>query len=647
MASRRLDLPDLAEWRKAAPNFARRQAKTLRQARHGWGHARRLGFVFGCQRSGTKMVMRVLDEAAEARIFHENHGVAFDDFQLRSDRVLRALISLTPAPVQLFKPICDSHRADVVLESFADARAAWVVRRADDVANSAVNKWGDHQRQVVEAVVSGNVDTWGWRTAGLGPDASRSLREAASGERLTPHEGALLFWWMRNQFFFSLGLDRSPRVRLVRYAELVTDPEAAFAPLFAHLGAAWSPRFVAQVRSTSVGRAPAPEARPAIRALCDALQARFEAWRPTPLPVPSPVLLFIDTLGRGGAERYVVTVANRLAAQGAEVTVVHGGGELEEELVEGIERVCGPFVAVRASLPRAAMELRRVLKQQAPVAIIANSLATAIIGRTAQSARRIPIVQVGHGWPAERFATVAPRMRVSDRVVAVSPDVKKRLVEAGLDEERVTVVHNGVDVRPFSRLPEAERTRVRAALGADADTVVVMTVGRLEDQKRHEHIIAMARQLAARAPQVRFYLAGGGSRAQELADLNEASGTQQRVRLLGKRRDIPELLGASDIFLNCSDWEGMPLSTIEGMAAELPIVATRTEGADQLLTPQTGIVAAVGDVDALADGVLRLSEDVELRRQMGKAAQVRARTHFSHERMVDQLVDVVRTVARP
>jgi len=648
MASRRFELPDLVEWRRAAPNFVRRQVKTLRQTRHGWGHARRLGFVFGCQRSGTKMVMRVLDEADETRVFHENHSVAFEDFQLRSDRVLRALIGLTPAPVQLFKPICDSHRAADVLARFPQARGAWVARRADDVASSAVKKWGGHQRDVVEAVLAGDLDRFGWRTAGLSDAMRAELSEVARGERLTAQEGALLFWWMRNQTFFSQGLDRTPRMRLVLYSELVTTPVEAFAPLFHHLGAAWSPRFVRQVRSSSLGRAPAPVARPAIRAICDDLEQRFLDWKPVPLPVPSPVLLIIDTLGRGGAERYVVTVANRLAALGSEVTVVHGGGELDQELVDGIEVVKGGFNAVRARLPLASLELRAVLKRCEPVAIVANSLATAILSRTAQTTRRIPVVQVGHGWPSERFAVVAPRMRVSDRVVAVSPDVKARLVAAGLDEERVSVVYNGVDVSPFQRLASPEdRARVRAEIGVPADAMVVIVVGRLVDQKRHEHLFGIARRLRDRVPGLCIVVVGWGERADELESLNKAEGTSDLVRFLGIRRDVPELLSAADIFLNCSDWEGMPLSTIEGMCAGLPIVATRTEGADQLLTPETGIVAEVGDVDGLAAGVARLAADPDLLRGMGERAQVRAHARFSHERMVDQLLEVVHTVARP
>ena len=637
----------LRELWKAAPAFARRQAKTARQSTHGWIHTRRLGFVFGCQRSGTKMVMRVLDEAPDTRIFHENHTVAFEDFQLRSQRVIRTLVALTPAPVQLFKPICDSHRAADVLADYPRARALWIVRDPDDVASSAVSKWADHQKHVIEAILADD-HSLGWRTRGVTERTLAALRTACKGAPLTAHEGALLFWLVRNQAFFDQGLQHNPAMRCVRYGALVSDPEAHFPAVFHHLGARYDPSFVAQVNARSVRRSEPPAVRPAIRALVDALDARFHTVSPLPLPLPARAMVIIDTLGRGGAERYAVTVANRWADQGVQVTVVSSGGELTADLDDRVEAVEGPFEEVRGTLPSAAMELRGVLQRTRPDVIVSNSLATALLGRAAQTVRRVPIVNVAHGWPAERYSKVARPMAVADRVVAVSPDVKNRLVAGGLDASKVVVVHNGVDTRPFDRADDTTRARLRPELGAPSDHhILVVTVGRLEAQKAHQHIFHIAARLKNSHPNVRFALVGGGTRADELAELCRTLDVEDRVKLTGMRTDIADVLGSADIFFNCSDWEGMPLSTIEGMAARLAVVATRTEGAAQLFTPDTGSVVPVADVDAMADAIATLAIDTPRRLAMGAAAQERARQHFSHTRMVDQLMDVVQTVARP
>jgi glycosyltransferase involved in cell wall biosynthesis len=644
-----VDSTRIRELLGAAPGFLRRQAKTARQAHHGWIHTRRVGFVFGCQRSGTKMMMRVLDEAPDARIFHENHAVAFEDFQLRSDRVIRALVALTPAPVQLFKPICDSHAAADILGRFPRSRGVWIVRAPDDVANSAVKKWGDHQTDVVQAIVAGDHTTWGWRTQGVTDDTRQRLRDACAGGPLTAHEGAMLFWYVRNQAYFDQDLQHEPRMRLVRYADLAEDPTTHFPGVFHHLGAQYDASFVDQVHTSSLGKSTPPAVRPAIRALCDALMERFGTVVVPPLPLPDRLLLLIDTLGVGGAERYVVTVANRWAEQGVDVSVASSGGAQVSLLDSRVKHFEGPFDEVRASLPRASVLLHDIVQRTRPDAIVTNSLATALMARTAQAVRKVPIVNVGHGWPAERYARVARPMAVADRVVAVSPDVKNRLVAAGLEQSLIVTVHNGVDCRPFATAPDADtRAKVRAELGApEEDHLLVVTVGRLEDQKSHQHIYTVAERLRASHPHLRFAIVGAGTRQDELTALGEQLGVSDRVRLAGRRSDIPDVLGSADLFVNCSDWEGMPLSTIEGMAAGLPVVATRTEGAAQLFTDDTGLVVPVGDLDALTAAIVALAEAPARREAMGKAARARALEHFSHARMVDQLMDVVQMVARP
>jgi glycosyltransferase involved in cell wall biosynthesis len=627
---------------KAAPGFVKRQAKTAGQLRFAWLGKRRVGFVFGCQRSGTKMVMWVLEKHPKIRIFQENHASAFHDFQLRPDPVIRALIATSPAPIQVFKPICDSHEADRILDRFPESRAVWIWRDADDVANSAVKKWADHQREVVDAVAAGDLETWGWRTARLPADVVADIQRVHRPD-LTAHEGALLFWYLRNQFFFALGLDRHPRMRLVHYRPLVETPREAFPALLEQLGAEFDPAIVAEVHSSSVGKSNPPAASAEIRALVDALQARLEAWAPAeagPPTLPRTVLLMIDTLNIGGAERYAVTVANWMAEQGIRVALVSEGGDLEPDLDPRVELFRAPVAQIRApGLPAAATRVREVIAETSPDVIITNSLATAIIARSAQPRGRTKVVNVAHGWPADRYSRIAPLMRVADRVVAVSPDVRDKLVVGGCDAERIAVVFNGVDCRGREPRTGEVRAKARAAMGGGEGDVIVATVGRLEDQKAHQHIMAVAAKLAGRHPRVRFALIGGGSREPELRDLAAAPAVDGRVTLLGLRTDIPDLLGSADLFFNCSDWEGMPLTTIEAMAASLPVVATATEGASQLLDETCGIIVPVGDPDAMAEAISGLVSDDARRLAMGAAAKARAWDGFSHERMARELVE--------
>lgn len=636
-----IDASQIQEWRAAAPGFLRRQAKHLRQARYGWDHRRQVSFVFGCQRSGTKMVMWVLEKSPAIRIYHENHASAFRDFQLRPDPIVRALIQASPAPVQVFKPICDSHRADEILDRHPRSRGLWIFRDAGDVANSAVQKWGDHQREVIAAVARGDLDTWGWRTARLPGDILADIRRVYRDD-LTAAEGALLFWYMRNAFFFALGLDRDPRVKLVHYRQLVREPERAFRGLFAHVGAPFERRFVSEVRASSVGRRPMPDAHPDIVALCAGLQDRLEAWRPPEAGLPSPVMVLIDTLNTGGAERYAITISNWMARQGISVTLAAAeAGELLPDLDPAVRFVPLPLERVRAGLPQAARQIRGLLHTQRPVAIVANSLATTWVARVAQVGMGIPVVNVAHGWPAERYGVVGPLMRAASRVVAVSPDVKARLVGGGLPPERITVIHNGVDCTPLGPRTGAARDASRAEMGAGPGDTLAIVVGRLSAQKAHQHVVHIAAALRERHPNLRLAIVGEGECEADLRALIDQAGVGDRLKLMGLRADVPDLLGSADLYLSTSDWEGMPLAAIEAMASALPIVSTRTEGADQLLTPACSVVVPVSDADALAEAVSALVADPERRATLGAAARERALTHFSHDRMTRQLTDVI------
>lgn len=626
--------------RKAFPDFLRRQSKHVKQLRYGWGHAQQLSFVFGCQRSGTKMLMRILDNSPAIHIYHENNELAFSDFQLRADPILRALMWASPAPSQIFKPICDSHLADQLLSRFPDAHGLWIYRHYDDVANSALQKWGEHQREVVTAVAMGDLKSWGWRTDRLTDRIIADIRRVYRTD-LRVDEGALLFWYMRNAFFFELGLERHPRMLLMKYEALVQDPKQNFPRVFAHMGAPFEEAFIARVHADSVGRKAPPQASPEIRALCEDLLQRLDAHTQQPQPQPwvSPVLVMSNNLGVGGAERYAATVANWMVQQGVSVGIAGAPGALRETLKPEVRYHPLPLEDVRFGLPVASLRLRRILHQQRPAMIVANSLVATWIARAAQGNRRIPIVTVAHGWPEDRYRWVGKLMRVSDRVIAVSPDVKEKLVAGGLPAERCHVILNGVDCSQLGRRQGPVRDAVRAALGAGPEQVLVVSLGRLMPQKAQHHIIAIAERLRDRHPELRYAIIGQGDRAEELQAMVRAAGLENVVCLPGARKDVPDILGAADIYLSTSDWEGMPLSTIEAMASALPVVATQTEGSGQLLTEDCGFVVPVGDVEALSRAVAGLAADASRRQQMALAAQKRAVTAFGHDRMVRELAE--------
>jgi len=132
-----------------------------------------------------------------------------------------------------------------------------------------------------------------------------------------------------------------------------------------------------------------------------------------------------------------------------------------------------------------------------------------------------------------------------------------------------------------------------------------------------------------------FLIAGEGRLRGSLERIVARRGLEGHVRLLGFRRDVPDLIAAADILAVSSLWEGMPNVVLEAMAGAKPVVATDVEGCREIVQPErTGLLVRPRDARALAEGILSLVEHSEKRKQMGLAGQKHVKGHFALGRMV-------------
>jgi len=234
-------------------------------------------FVVGCQRSGTNMLMDTIERAPDAWVYHEDsRSVAFRNYRLRSDEVIERLIRRSYARTVGFKPVCDSHWTDRLLDRHPDSRAIWIYRDYQDVANSAVRNFGAHQADIVRWIVEKDWKTLDWRGERLS-ESTVDLVHRVYRSDLSPEEGAALFWYMRNQLFFELSLHRDERVLFVRYEHLVGRPGEVFPRVFSFIGCTLDPVFYAGVFESSVRKHAFPEIDPELRKACEELQARLDA----------------------------------------------------------------------------------------------------------------------------------------------------------------------------------------------------------------------------------------------------------------------------------------------------------------------------------------------------------------------------------
>lgn len=250
----------------------KRALQTVKRMIHP-ADGKRTVILGGVQRSGTNMVLDVLERSAETEVFRESDQRAFEDYQLRSHEVLRNLVDASPAPTVVFKALLDLHAVYEMLDLFAPAKALWPVRNYADMVSSHLRKWsgcGTHLGRILASE-----DPADWRGRGLS-EATRRLVSSYYRRGVNDATAVALFWYLRNALFFEQGFDRDDRVLALRYESLVSDPRDQFQIVFAFLGIGFSAELVDKVFASSVGKHPPPNIDPAVRKLCDSMLMRFD-----------------------------------------------------------------------------------------------------------------------------------------------------------------------------------------------------------------------------------------------------------------------------------------------------------------------------------------------------------------------------------
>lgn len=209
---------------------------------------------------------------------------------------------------------------------------------------------------------------------------------------------------------------------------------------------------------------------------------------------------------------------------------------------------------------------------------------------------------------------------------------------AKLDETRIATVPIGIEVPPV--VDRSGREEWRRSRGIGPDETVITYIARLVESKNPFLFFEVAADVIAVRPDCRFVLIGNGPEATALESIGKAV-PENGLMLLKDVADVHAALGASDIFLSTSEYEGFGIAVLEAMAAGLPIVTTAAGGVSDLVDPaRTGMIRPLGDRRGLANAVLQLVDDAELRARLGQAGHERARSRFNLQAMVAAYQDL-------
>jgi glycosyltransferase involved in cell wall biosynthesis len=233
-----------------------------------------------------------------------------------------------------------------------------------------------------------------------------------------------------------------------------------------------------------------------------------------------------------------------------------------------------------------------------------------------------------------------------DRILAISEVIRQNVINTTpIPPERVLTLHDAINLDEFTPTPGV-REQIRREFSYHEDDIVIGFVGRFSRGKGHEDLLLAAREIMPLRPNVRFLIAGEASVGEEMYEkeiyaLAASLDLGKAVTFAGYRRDIPRILAGCDLFVFPSHAEAFGVSLIEAMAANLPAVASSSDGIlDIVVDGETGLLVNPQRPPELAGALLRLIDNPALRRQLGEAARKRVSEKFERTAQIDRLEQI-------
>jgi glycosyltransferase involved in cell wall biosynthesis len=365
------------------------------------------------------------------------------------------------------------------------------------------------------------------------------------------------------------------------------------------------------------------------------------------------ILHIISSGGMYGAEAVILNISRSLnegqhqGILGVFSNTAQPNLQLHERaLQEGIQ---SHLISCNGQIDRSVPACIRELVHQTGANIVhAHGYKADIYAYLAMKRTPTPLVATSHGWIdnnlALRLYGALDRFILKNyaAIVAVSEEVKQRLLTAGVRKDRVHSIRNGIDLRPFigPERPHQDQSGKNCALN-------VGLAGRLSPEKGIDLFLRAAANVLRELPLTQFLIAGDGPDRATLEALIHELGIGKNAFLLGRNEDMPSFYASLDLLVLSSRQEGLPMALLEGMASGLPLVATAVgEVPTIVLNNQTGILLPPEDVTALTAAIVKLLSEPASRKTYGTAARDLIRNEYSAERMMAEYLHLYHQAAQ-
>lgn len=355
------------------------------------------------------------------------------------------------------------------------------------------------------------------------------------------------------------------------------------------------------------------------------------------------IFLLITGLGMGGAEKVITSLADALVVKGHEVLVVYMTGTAVVLPTHASIRVVSLGMVRKIDVIHALFKLRQLIRDFQPDVVHSHMIHANLLARLVRLT--IPIkrlVSTAHNSnEGGKLRMLA--YRLTDALADISTNVSEEAVAAFIKNkavrpERMLAIHNGIPTDAFAFNP-ASRIRLRQTLLIDESCRLILAVGRLYEAKDYPNLL---NALAELPDEFNFQLCivGDGPLKSDLKKLVEHLGLSGRVRFLGIRHDIADLMSASDVFVLSSAWEGFGLVVAEAMACERVVVATDCGGVREVMG-EAGYLVQPKSFKSLAQALKKALKLPAIQSEaLGYAARQRVIEKYSLDAVVEKWLQI-------
>lgn len=349
------------------------------------------------------------------------------------------------------------------------------------------------------------------------------------------------------------------------------------------------------------------------------------------------ILAFLEANYVTGAAKSVLEFAREAASmeQLLSTTAIifrRGPESVNENLISACREISLPFETITerhvfdfAVIP----QLFEAIDRLQPSVLWTNGVKSHFLVRWTGLAQKFPWVAYHHGYTTTSRRTVCYNqldrwsLRKASRVLTVCNPFADQLVARGVSPEKIRI--QGMPIRRFDPPPSENVQSLRRQWGLRENSTVLLSVGRLSQEKGHRDLLLAFRKLCDSESEhslLRLFIVGDGPERGRLSKLVSQLQITDKVSLVGQQNDVQPYYALADVFVLPSHSEGTPNSLLEAMAAGVPVVATSVGGVPEMSNGGTAALLTPGqNIDGLAAALSRLVRDSELREQLTKAAR--------------------------